>query len=156
MVAVVLCNVPIKNLIIKAIFVYASCLCAERTWTTKQPVATNCQGEVYFTYSTRFCVRKWNLRLCCSRNDDVFSFSARKRFVAPHSGGWEEEMQVEASRSEPQLLLHGCEVPWYVLWPFLFISRFLGCLQVLTNWICQVRPYNTIYLHHSPNRSSKY
>ena len=29
-----------------------------------------------------------------------------------------------------------------------------GALQVLTNWICQVRPYKSLYLHHGPYKSS--
>ena len=39
------------------------------------------------------------------------------------------------------------------------VSRFpvsLRCLQVLTNWICQVRPYKSLYLHHRPYKSSSY
>ena len=30
------------------------------------------------------------------------------------------------------------------------------CLQVLTNWICQVRPYKSLHLHHHPYKSSWY
>ena len=28
------------------------------------------------------------------------------------------------------------------------------CLQVLTNWICQVRSYKSLYLHHGPYKAS--
>lgn len=41
------------------------------------------------------------------------STAARKRLVAPIPWGGEEEAQEEASRSESQLLLYGCEMSRY-------------------------------------------
>ena len=40
-------------------------------------------------------------------------------------------------------LSQGSQCPWG-----------LRCLQVLTNWICQVRPYKSLYLHHRHYKSS--
>lgn len=93
------------------------------------------------------------------------STAARKRLVAPIPWGGEEEAQEEASRSESQLLLYGCEMSRYsnamntfvawkndarrdarvvtcVLCPFSFLlffqaaTRSQQCSATLRQWCC--------------------